>query len=106
MEQLGSHWTNLSRKLSTQLRATWHNGSLDMVVLPSTGDSRYRNCFIDGGTSPEYFGCVILFSIGFDAPANFPVNDSYQRDPGAILSFDENSNSDRINGGYKMGRIL
>jgi hypothetical protein len=27
-----------------------------MVVLPSTGASRYHNCCIDGGTSPEYFG--------------------------------------------------
>jgi hypothetical protein len=36
---------------STQLRATWHTDSLDMVVLPSTGDSRYHNCCIDGGTT-------------------------------------------------------
>jgi hypothetical protein len=41
---------------STQLRATWHTDYLDMVVLPSTGDSRYQNCCIDGGASPEYFG--------------------------------------------------
>jgi hypothetical protein len=41
---------------STQLRATWHTDSLDMVVLPSTGASHYHNCCIDGGTSPEYFG--------------------------------------------------
>jgi hypothetical protein len=27
-----------------------------MVVLPYTGASRYHNCCIDGGTSPEYFG--------------------------------------------------
>jgi hypothetical protein len=27
-----------------------------MVVLPSTGASRYHNCCTDGGTSPEYFG--------------------------------------------------
>jgi hypothetical protein len=27
-----------------------------MVVLPSTGVSHYHNCYIDGGTSPEYFG--------------------------------------------------
>jgi hypothetical protein len=41
---------------STQLRATWHTDSLDMVVLPSTSASRYRKCCTDGGTSPEYFG--------------------------------------------------
>jgi hypothetical protein len=40
----------------TQLRATWHTDSLDRVVLPSTGASRYHNCCIDGGTSPENFG--------------------------------------------------
>jgi hypothetical protein len=39
---------------STQLRATWYTDSLDTVVLPSTGASRYQNCCIDGGTSPEY----------------------------------------------------
>jgi hypothetical protein len=39
---------------SSQLRATWHIDSLDMVVLPSTGASRYHNFCIDGGTSPEY----------------------------------------------------
>jgi hypothetical protein len=27
-----------------------------MVVLPSTGGSRYQNCCIDGGTSLENFG--------------------------------------------------
>jgi hypothetical protein len=27
-----------------------------MVIVPSTGASRYHNCCIDGGTSPEYFG--------------------------------------------------
>jgi hypothetical protein len=41
---------------STQLRAAWRTDSLDMVVLQSTGASRYHNCYIDGGTSPEYFG--------------------------------------------------
>jgi hypothetical protein len=41
---------------STQLRATWHTDSLYMVVLPSTGASRYHNCCVDRGTSPEYFG--------------------------------------------------
>jgi hypothetical protein len=38
---------------STQLRATSHTDSLDMVVLPSTGASRWHNCCIDGGTGPE-----------------------------------------------------
>jgi hypothetical protein len=40
---------------SNHLRATWHTDSLDMVVLPSIGATRYYNCCIDGGTSPEYF---------------------------------------------------
>ena len=50
---------------STQLRATWHTDSLDMVVLPSTGASRYHSCCIDCGTSPENFGyhLVFLFSL-------------------------------------------
>jgi hypothetical protein len=41
---------------STQLRETWHTDSLDTVVLPSTGASRYHDCCINGVTSPEYFG--------------------------------------------------
>jgi hypothetical protein len=45
---------------STQLRATWHTDSLTMVVLPSTGASRYHNYCIDGGTSPEYFGYTLV----------------------------------------------
>jgi hypothetical protein len=45
---------------STQLCATWHNDSLDMVVLPYTGASRYHNCCIDGGTSPEYFRYTLV----------------------------------------------
>jgi hypothetical protein len=32
---------------STQLSETWHTYSLDMVVLPSNGASRYHNCCID-----------------------------------------------------------
>jgi hypothetical protein len=32
-----------------------------MVVLPSTGASRYHNCCIDGGNSPEYFGYPLVF---------------------------------------------
>jgi hypothetical protein len=53
---------------STQLRATWHTNSLDMVVLPSTGALSYHNCCIDGETSPEYFRnylvcvCIVSFS--------------------------------------------
>jgi hypothetical protein len=46
---------------STQLCATWHTDSLDAVVLPSTGASRYHNCCIDGGTSPEYFGYSLVY---------------------------------------------
>jgi hypothetical protein len=44
-----------------QLCATWHTDSPDMVVLvlPSTGASRYHNCYIDGDASPEYFGLLI-----------------------------------------------
>jgi hypothetical protein len=41
---------------STQLRATWHTAWLYMVVLLSTGGSRYHICCIDGNTSPEYCG--------------------------------------------------
>jgi hypothetical protein len=49
------------RKLPTsQLCATWHTDSPDMVVLPSAGASRYHNCCIDGGTSPEYFGFILV----------------------------------------------
>jgi hypothetical protein len=44
----------------TNLRATWHAGSLDMVVLPFTGASRYHSCCIDGGTSLEYFGYPLI----------------------------------------------
>jgi hypothetical protein len=40
---------------STQLHATWHTDSLDMVVLQSTTASHYHNCCIDSGTSLEYF---------------------------------------------------
>jgi hypothetical protein len=49
--------------MSTKLRATGHADSLDMVVLPSTGASRYHICCIDGGTSPEYFGCTLVKGI-------------------------------------------
>jgi hypothetical protein len=45
---------------STQLRATWHTDSIDMVVLTSKGASRYHNCCIDGGTSPSYFGYTLV----------------------------------------------
>jgi hypothetical protein len=38
---------------STQLRVTWHTDSLDMVVLPTTGASRYHICCVDGGTSQK-----------------------------------------------------
>jgi hypothetical protein len=44
----------------THLRATWHTDSIDMVVLPSTGSSRYHNCCVDDGTSSEYFGYTIV----------------------------------------------
>jgi hypothetical protein len=48
---------------STQLCATWHTGSLDMVVLPSTGPLYYHNSCIDDGTSPEYFGYTLVYGI-------------------------------------------
>jgi len=47
--------------MSTQLCATWHTDSLDMVVLPSTGALRYQNCCVGGGTSPENFGYHLVF---------------------------------------------
>jgi hypothetical protein len=34
--------------------------SLDMAVLPYTGALCYHNCCIDGGTSAEYFGYLLL----------------------------------------------
>jgi hypothetical protein len=46
--------------MSTQLCATWHTDSLDMVVLTYTGASCYHNCCIDGDTSPEYFGYTMV----------------------------------------------
>jgi hypothetical protein len=56
--------------MSTQLHATWHTDSLEMVVLPSTGALRYHNCCMDGGTSPGYFGCTLVLltqeNAGFD----------------------------------------
>jgi hypothetical protein len=52
-------WTDALPR-STQLRATWRTDSLDMVVLPSAGASRYHNC-IDSGTSPEYFGYRLVY---------------------------------------------
>ena len=48
--------------MTTQLRATWHTDSLDMVVLPSTVVSRYHNCSIDGSTSPENCGYHLVGS--------------------------------------------
>jgi hypothetical protein len=62
---------NLFYKLlpsSTQLRATWHTDSIDMVVLPPTGASRYHNCCIAGGTSLENFGYHLLQCV---ASSNF-----------------------------------
>jgi hypothetical protein len=47
---------------SIQLHATWHTDSLNMVVLSCTGASRYHNCCIDGGTSPEYFGYTLVYN--------------------------------------------
>jgi hypothetical protein len=33
-----------------------------MVVLPSTGASRYHSLCIDGGTNPEYFEYYLAFT--------------------------------------------
>jgi hypothetical protein len=37
-----------------------------MVVLQSTGASRYHNCCIDGGTSPECFGHTLVKLFSWD----------------------------------------
>jgi len=58
---------------STELHATWHTDSLDMVVLPSTGASRYHNCCIDGGTGPENFGYHLVQKNNISAMAFFSV---------------------------------
>jgi hypothetical protein len=34
-----------------------------MVVLQSTGASRYHNCCVDGDTSPENFGSTHVFFV-------------------------------------------
>jgi hypothetical protein len=44
-----------------------------MVVLPSTGASRYHNCCIDGGTRPEYFGHTLVISFSSDFEFCLPV---------------------------------
>jgi hypothetical protein len=33
-----------------------------MIVLPSTGASRYHNYCVDGGTSPENFGSTLVYT--------------------------------------------
>jgi hypothetical protein len=45
---------------STQLHAAWHTNTLEMVVLPSIGASRYHNCCIDWDTGPEYLGFPLV----------------------------------------------
>jgi hypothetical protein len=45
---------------STQLIKTWHTDSLDTVVIPFTGASRYHIFCSDGGTSPQYFGLTLV----------------------------------------------
>jgi hypothetical protein len=45
-----------------------------MIVLSSTGASRYHNCCIDGGTSPEYFGfTLIMFAELINYSRNIPI---------------------------------
>jgi hypothetical protein len=46
---------------STQLCATWHTDSPDMVALPSTSALRYHDCCIGGSTIPEYFGYMLVY---------------------------------------------
>jgi hypothetical protein len=59
---------------STQLRATWHTDSLDMVILPSTGALRYHKCCIVDGSSLEYFGYTLIYTYSlFD----YSTNESY-----------------------------
>jgi hypothetical protein len=56
---------------STQLRATWHTDSLDMVILPSTGALRNHKCCIVGGSSLEYFGSTLIYIYSlFDCSTN------------------------------------
>jgi hypothetical protein len=50
---------------STQLYATWHTVSLDMVVLPSTGVSCYHKCCIDDDTSLENLGYNLVVGTNF-----------------------------------------
>jgi hypothetical protein len=57
--------------MSTQLRETWHTDSLDMVVLPTTGASRYNKCYINGGTSPEYLWYHLVDLKYFHFPSVF-----------------------------------
>jgi hypothetical protein len=63
--------------MSIQLRATWHIDTLDMVVLPSTGASRYNNCCIDGGINSEYFGytlaCLMVLVIHLTAAVHLQI---------------------------------
>jgi hypothetical protein len=52
-----------------------------MVVLPSSGASRFHNCFIDGGISPEYFGySLVCFAYGTDCePVDADVIDALKK---------------------------
>jgi hypothetical protein len=48
-----------------------------MAVLPSTGASRYHNCCVDGGTSPENFGSTHVFGEGKQSNLFFYWNFGY-----------------------------
>jgi hypothetical protein len=52
----------LKLSTSSQLRANWHTDSLYILALPFTGASRHHSYWIDGGTSPEYFGFTLVCS--------------------------------------------
>jgi hypothetical protein len=68
---------------SYELRATWHNDSLDMVVLPSTGASLYHNCCIDGGTSLENIGYHLVYALPCQHPFTYDAN--FRKNPNNTL---------------------
>jgi len=57
-----------------------------MVVLPSTGASRYHNCCRDGGTSPENFGSTHVIGI-LEIREAIPLWDREKMDCSAIACF-------------------
>jgi hypothetical protein len=43
-----------------QLPVIWQTDTLDMVFPTCTDALCYHNCCIDGGTSPECYGCTLV----------------------------------------------